>query len=96
MLHGTYNGSAYEYHVPLFVWYSDSYEAANPQKVANLHKHKSSKTSSMMLFATLLDLGGIRCPHLNRTQSLAADSFVSDSVVYGLDANLQVVEIPLK
>ncbi len=96
LLHGTYNGSAYEYHVPLFVWYSDSYETANPQKVANLHQHKSSKTSSMTLFATLLDLGNIRYPNLNGTQSLAADSFVADSVVYGLDANLQVKEIPLK
>lgn len=93
-LHGTYSGSVYEYHVPMFVWYSDGYEKMNPQKVANLRKHKGCKTSSMSLFGTLLDLGGIHYPDLNRTQSLAADEFTPDDTVYGLDANMRLIAIP--
>ena len=94
LLHGTYGGSTYEYHVPMFVWYSDSYRAANPQKIACLHKHKESKTSSMSLFGTLLDLGSIDYPQFDRTHSLASDTFVPDSIVYGLDANMHLIKIP--
>ncbi len=96
LLHGTYNGSMYEYHVPMIVWYSDSYEKMNPQKVANLRKHKGCKTSSMVLFGTLLDVGNICYPALDHTPSLAAPNFAPDTIVYGLDANLQVMKIPIK
>jgi glucan phosphoethanolaminetransferase (alkaline phosphatase superfamily) len=96
LLHGTYSGSAYEFHVPMIVWYSDSYARKYPSEIENLQQNKRSKTSSMTLFATMLQLGHVPYPKLNAAQSLASPTFAPDSIVYGLDANLQVVEIPLK
>ena len=96
LLHGTYSGSAYEFHVPMIVWYSDSYARKYPSEIKNLQQNKRSKTSSMTLFATMLQLSHVPYPKLNATQSLASPTFAPDSIVYGLDANLQVVEIPLE
>ncbi len=96
LLHGTYSGSAYEFHVPMIIWYSDSYARKYPSEIENLQQNKSSKTSSMTLFTTMLQLGHVPYSKMNATQSLASPTFAPDSIVYGLDANLQVVEIPLK
>ena len=35
-LHATYAGSIYEYHVPMFIWYSDSYGELYPEHIEQL------------------------------------------------------------
>ena len=40
-LHGSYEISEYEFHVPMLVWYSDEYAANYPSKVENLKKNKT-------------------------------------------------------
>lgn len=94
ILHGTYSGSAYEYHVPMFVWYSDTYRQLHPDKIARLQQHKTCKTSSMMLFNTLLDLGDIHYRTQTACQSMAAEQFCIENVIQGLDANMQLIDIP--
>ena len=58
-LHGSYQISEYEYHVPLLVWYSDEYEKQYPQKVANMWKNKTTPVSSDVVFYSMLDIAGI-------------------------------------
>lgn len=58
-LHGSYQISQYEYHVPLVVWYSDEYAAQQPQKVQAMKQNKTTPVSSDVVFYSLLDLAGI-------------------------------------
>ena len=58
-LHGSYQISEYEYHVPLLVWYSDEYAAAKSDKVAAMRQNKTTTVSSDVVFYSLLDLAGI-------------------------------------
>lgn len=59
----------YEFHIPAFVWFSDSYAAQFPQKVAQLRRHQHAKLTTENVFHSLLDLVDIRYPdeHLERS-----------------------------
>lgn len=93
-LHGTYSGSAYEYHVPLFIWYSEQYKRLNPNKIKAIEVNKSKKTSTMVVFNTLLELANIHYPQFDYTKSLTNPAMTTDSIIWGLDANLQTIQIP--
>ena len=58
-LHGSYQISEYEYHVPLIVWYSDEYMALYPEKVSCIQQNKTTPVSSDVIFYSLLDLANI-------------------------------------
>lgn len=59
--HGhTYHPTKDEYHVPLMVWYSDEYKAANPDKIANMTRHKDEPVCADHVFWSVLDMAGIR------------------------------------
>lgn len=80
-LHGSYQLSEYEYHVPLLVWYSDEYATLNPDKVQALHNNRTKPLSSDVVFYTLLDLAGIREP-VDSTRSLCSPDLASqDSIL---------------
>ncbi|WP_460829454.1 phosphoethanolamine transferase, partial [Massilia agilis] len=53
----------YEFHVPAFVWYSDSYRERFPDKIGQLLRHRSAHLATENMFHTLLDLGDIRYPN---------------------------------
>ena len=54
------HNTKYEFHIPAFAWYSDQYKAANPGKVAQLHRHRKSKLSTENVFHSLLDMGNVQ------------------------------------
>lgn len=58
-LHGSYELSPAEYHVPCLIWYSDEYQHAFPDKVITLHNNSDVTHNSAIVFSTLLDLAGI-------------------------------------
>lgn len=58
-LHGSYQISEYEYHVPLFVWYSDEYRTLYPDKVEAMQQNKTTPISSDVVFYSMLDIAGI-------------------------------------
>lgn len=93
-MHGTFTGSYYEYHVPLFVWTSDAYRQAYPQKVEAMQANSKSLISTMYLFHSLLDLGGISYTDLDTTTSIAHPAMQPRHEVYGIDANMQPFVIP--
>ena len=63
------HNTQYEFHVPAFVWYSDSYAERFPAKVDQLRRHRKAKLSTENMFHTVLDMADIRYPdeHLERS-----------------------------
>ena len=56
------HNTQYEFHIPAFMWFSDQYKSHNPDKIAQLYKHKKAKLSTENVFHSLLDLANIRYP----------------------------------
>ena len=71
-LHGSYQVSEFEYHVPLFVWYSEEYASKYPEKVTALIQNKSIPVSSDAVFYSLLDLASIKGDVLDSTRSICS------------------------
>lgn len=92
-LHGTFYGSRYEYHVPLFVWLSDEYKRRYPATEECLRANTNKTFSTMALFHSLLDLGHVPYAELDSASSIASEKLQSLDVVYGLDANLKCFEV---
>ena len=92
-LHGTYSGSIYEYHVPLFVWTSRSWREAHPDKANALMHNRHKKLSTMNISHSLMDMSEITNTAginlIDSTRSIVCPSMTSREAVYGLDANLQ-------
>lgn len=54
------HNTAYEFHVPAMVWYSDLYKKTFPQKIAQLKRNKRAKLATENVFHSLVDLADIR------------------------------------
>ena len=76
--HGTEVPTKYEYHIPYFIWYSDSYEKNNTQKIENLKKNLQAAASSTVTFYTLLDLANIKYKNseIEISTSLASENYI--------------------
>ena len=95
LMHGTFYGSRYEYHVPLFVWTSSQYREAYPDKIRAMEANKSKPFSTMHLFHSLLDLGHVRFSGWEKERSICSDSCRAENPVIGLDANLKCKQLPM-
>ena len=95
-LHATYAGSIYEYHVPMFIWYSDSYGELYPEHIEQLKANSNCRTSTMTVFNTLIDMAGIDYPGTDSTLCLSSPRLERKDKIAGLDANLNVIELPEK
>lgn len=95
-LHATYAGSIYEYHVPMFIWYSDAYGELYPEHIEQLKANSSCRTSTMTVFNTLIDMAGIDYPGTDSTLCLSSPRLERKDKIAGLDANLNVIELPEK
>ncbi len=95
-LHGTYSGSAYEYHVPLFVWASPEYAATHADQLAAMRANTNKCISTMTLFHSLLDLGDVSCPQLDAKMCISRPELEAQDTIYGFDANMQRIPLPTK
>jgi glucan phosphoethanolaminetransferase (alkaline phosphatase superfamily) len=50
----------FEFHIPAFVWYSERYRSAYPDKIEQLHKNRHARLSTENVSHSLADLGDIR------------------------------------
>lgn len=94
ILHGTYQASEYETHVPLFMWMSDEYQERYPNVKPALQANRNKAFTTMTIFHSLLDLGHIPYQGLDTTESLVRPTLISHPIIYGLDANLNLTEMP--
>ena len=92
-LHGTYSGSLYEYHVPMFVWTSDAWRATHPDSEDLMVNNKHTRQSSMTLFHTLLQLADVSGGY-DAAMSMASDQLRRADTLFILDANLNCVTMP--
>lgn len=95
LLHGTYAGSVYEYHVPLFVWMSEEYQAMYPEKSATLRGNTDKKMTTMYLFHSLLHLGGIKYQHIDLDKCIDSPAMEAQDTIYTIDANMNAVALEL-
>ena len=95
LLHGTYAGSVWEYHVPLFVWMSEEYQSMYPDKMTTLRENKSKKMTTMYLFHSLLHLGGIRYRHIDLNRCIDSSAMEAQDTIYTIDANMNAVVLEL-
>ena len=95
LLHGTYAGSVWEYHVPLFVWMSEEYQSMYPDKMTTLRENKSKKMTTMYLFHSLLHLGGIRYRHIDLNRCIDSPAMEAQDTIYTIDANMNAVVLDL-
>lgn len=58
-VHGSYEGTIHEAHVPCFVWLSEEFKQAYPEKVAALEANLHTQVQSDVVFYSLADMGGI-------------------------------------
>lgn len=58
-VHGSYEGTIHEAHVPCFVWLSEEFKQAYPEKVAALEANLHTQVQSDVLFYSLADMGGL-------------------------------------
>lgn len=96
LMHGTFNGSVWEYHVPLFVWLSPEYVAMHPDKAEAVRANRHKQISTMNIFHSLPDANGLTFDLLDTEKSIFSPTLVADTVAWGLDANLNLVELPTK
>ncbi len=95
LLHGSFHGSKYEYHVPLFVWVSSQYREAYPDKIHAMEQNRHKAFTTMSLFHSLLDLGHVRFHDWEPARSICSDSCKAENPLIGLDANLKCKRLPL-
>ena len=67
--------TSYEFHVPTFVWLSESYRRDYPEKVENLIRNKDKKMSTTVTYHSVIDLGNIGYPNENKKRSVFSQSF---------------------
>lgn len=91
-VHGSYEGSEWEYHVPLIVWYSDSFKERYPDKVVALQANKDKQVSSQVLFHTLCDMVNLQ-EVVDSHYCLFSDSLTEVSSVRVLNGKGELIEL---
>lgn len=59
-MHGSYEPTEAEYHVPFMVWCSNEYKSAHNNQYMAMELNKDKKCSSNVVFSSLLDMVGIK------------------------------------
>ncbi len=74
-LHSSPKVTYYQLHVPCLAWFSDSYMALFPDKVAMGSRHRWSPTTTSSMFHTIADIASIRTNYVDSRRSLVSASF---------------------
>jgi len=72
-LHGSPDGTRYQFHVPMFIWLSESYRSAYPEKADSILAHKGRSLGSDNVFFSILDMANIGYVAEDLTMSFASD-----------------------
>lgn len=93
ILHGQESTSIWEYHVPMFVWASNSYKQRYPERWANMQANRTKQISTMNVYHSLLDMGGISIPQYDPRKSILSAQLQADTIALRLDGNLHAVPL---
>lgn len=77
----------YDYHVPLFVWYSDEYGKIYERKVKNLKNNVRKPISTRYIFYSMLDMADIWFPEQVLQKSFFSNIMHADTIRYVINPN---------
>lgn len=92
-VHGSYEGSLYEYHVPLIVWYSSRFQDRYPEKVAAMKANRDKRITDQVLFHTLCDMAQLQEVAENR-YCLTSDSLEDQTDIRVLNGKGELIPLP--
>lgn len=81
-LHASPHPTYYQLHIPLFLWFSETYRNARPQQYETAIANQSKPVSTNVAFHTLLDIASIQTPYLNPGRSLINPEFKTERRMY--------------
>ena len=92
-LHASPNPSEYELRVPLLAWTSASYRSTYPGIISALRSNSGKSVStSISIFHTMLEMGGVNTKNLDLTKSLADREYKVQPRLYLNDHNEAVTK----
>lgn len=81
-LHSSPNPTFYQLRIPVFMWFSDNYRTAFPEKVQHAAANRTKPVATNAAFHTMLDAASIATPYLDTDLSLVHPDFKSVKRMY--------------
>lgn len=81
-LHSSPNPTFYQLRIPVFMWFSDNYQIAFPNKVNNAVYNHTKPVATNVVFHTMLDAAFINTPYLETDLSLVSPDFKTRQRMY--------------
>ena len=81
-LHASPIPTYYQLHIPYLIWFSDTYQAAFPDKYSSAVMHQQKPISTNSVFHTLLDMAQIETSQSDSTLSLTNPAFAVRDRMY--------------
>lgn len=81
-LHSSPNPTFYQLRIPVFMWFSDNYQIAFPNKVNNAVYNHPKPVATNVVFHTMLDAAFINTPYLETDLSLVSPDFKTRQRMY--------------
>jgi glucan phosphoethanolaminetransferase (alkaline phosphatase superfamily) len=91
--HGTINPTNQELHVPMFIWFSDSYLQISDSIIINLKNNLNKKINSTHVFHTFANIAGIKYSSNQKERDISSKTFAPDTVHCVLNPDLEVIKI---
>ena len=88
-VHGSYEGTEYEYHVPLLVWYSDQFAERHAEQVEAMKNNRSKTVTSQVLFHSLCDMAGLE-EVTDKRKSLLSPLLESQKEVHVINGRAEI------
>lgn len=81
-LHSSPNPTFYQLRIPVFMWFSDNYRTAFPEKVRHAAANRTKPVATNAAFHTMLDAASIATPYLDTGLSLVNQNFKTVKRMY--------------
>lgn len=81
-LHASPNPTYYQLHIPMLMWFSESYRNLSPYKYNNAIRNKDMPVSTNAVFHSMLDAANIKSDYFKPNLSLVGNSFKKTKRMY--------------
>ena len=95
-LHASPTVTYYQVHVPSLVWFSESYAARYPERVARAKSNTWSPMTTYSMFHTIAEIASIESPYLDPTVSFVGEKFDCNAKRYYLNDHNEAVPFDLQ
>lgn len=91
-VHGSYEGTIHEAHVPCFIWLSEEFKNTYPNKVSALENNLDKPIQSDVIFYSLADMGGL-LDIVNPTKSIFSSALVEQDTIRMITGDGQITTL---